>query len=130
MKNIVEYARFLAKELMGVQIDRQQSSARPITSSPATAGAGSTSEPAPLGHRWFDQGATEEVDQLLIHEFGHQYSSDHLSEDYHDALCRLGAGMKRLAMEKPEELRRAFFRRRGSHKFRGYRFRDGQPYGV
>ena len=52
------------------------------------------------------KGATEEVDRLLIHEFGHEASGDHLSEDYHDALCRLGAGMKRLAMEKPDELRR------------------------
>ena len=49
---------------------------------------------------------TEEVDRLLIHEFGHQYSGDHLSEDYHEALCRLGAGLKRLALEKPDELRR------------------------
>jgi hypothetical protein len=39
---------------------------------------------------------------LLIHEFGHQYSADHLSEGYHEALCRLGAGLKKLALEKPE----------------------------
>ena len=37
-----------------------------------------------LGHRWFEQGATEEVDRLLIHEFGHQFSGDHLSEEYHE----------------------------------------------
>ena len=48
---------------------------------------------------------TEDVDWLLIHEFGHQYSSDHLSGEYHDALCRLGARLKRLALEKPETLR-------------------------
>jgi hypothetical protein len=58
-----------------------------------------------LGHRWFEQGPGEDVDRLLIHEFGHQFSSDHLSEDYHEALCRLGARMKQLALEKPEELR-------------------------
>ena len=45
-----------------------------------------------LGYRWFEQGVTEEVDELLIHEFGHQYSGDHLSEEYHDALCRLVLG--------------------------------------
>lgn len=28
---------------------------------------------------------------LLIHEFGHEYESDHLSSRYHDALTRLGA---------------------------------------
>ena len=41
-----------------------------------------------LGHKWFEQGLTEEVDRLLIHEFGHQYSGDHLSEE--------------LALSKPE----------------------------
>jgi hypothetical protein len=59
-----------------------------------------------LGWKWFNQGATEDVDRLLIHEFGHQYSRDHLSEDYHESLCRLGVNFKRFALEKPEELKR------------------------
>jgi hypothetical protein len=59
-----------------------------------------------LGHKWFEQGVTEEVDTLLIHEFGHEATGDHLSADYHDALCRLAAKLKRLALEKPEALRR------------------------
>ncbi len=58
------------------------------------------------GHTLFEQGATEEVDRLLIHEFGHQYSTDHLSEDYHEALCGLGARMKRLALDQPEAVGR------------------------
>jgi hypothetical protein len=45
------------------------------------------------------------VDALLIHEFGHEYSGDHLSGDYHEALCKLGARLKRLALEKPEAMR-------------------------
>ena len=59
-----------------------------------------------LGFKWFEGGINEEIDRLIIHEFGHQYSSDHLSEEYHEALCRLGAKLKRLALEKPEEIRR------------------------
>jgi hypothetical protein len=59
-----------------------------------------------LGHKWFEQGATEDVDRLLIHEFGHQFNSDHLSEAYHEALCQLGARMKRLALAKPEAVKR------------------------
>jgi hypothetical protein len=58
-----------------------------------------------LGYRWFEQGITEDVDRLLIHEFGHQSSGDHLSADYHEALCLLGARLKRLALEKPEAIR-------------------------
>jgi hypothetical protein len=53
-----------------------------------------------LGHKWFERGATEEVDRLLLHEY-----SDHLSEQYHGALCRLGARLKRLALERPEAMR-------------------------
>ena len=54
-----------------------------------------------LGREWFNQGATEAVDRLIIHEFGHEACSDHLSEEYHEALCRLGAKLKMLAVSKP-----------------------------
>jgi len=40
---------------------------------------------------WFEQGITEDVVRLLIHEFGHNTALDHLSSDYHEALCRIGA---------------------------------------
>jgi len=46
-----------------------------------------------LGADWFERGITEDVIGLLIHEFGHEYSGDHLSSKYHDALCRIGAKM-------------------------------------
>jgi hypothetical protein len=44
-----------------------------------------------LGSDWFEQGITEDVVQLLVHEFGHQFSLDHLSAEYHEALCRIGS---------------------------------------
>jgi len=105
IKNIAEYARFLARELMGVSLTV---SVVHTTNNFAAAYGGRRLDfnLLRLGHRWFEQGPTEDVDRLLIHEFGHETSGDHLSEDYHEALCRLGAGMKRLALEKPEELRR------------------------
>jgi hypothetical protein len=31
--------------------------------------------------------------------------ADHLSSNYHEALCKLGAGLKKLALERPEEIR-------------------------
>ena len=105
MKNIVEYARFLGKELMGIEITVKV--VRTDNNFLAAYGRGELDlNVKRLGQKWFDQGASEKVDKLLIHEFGHQYSGDHLSEDYHEALCLLGARMKRLALEKPEELRR------------------------
>jgi len=46
--------------------------------------------------RWFrselpDQ---EDVDRLLIHEYGHEGGPNHLSHEYHENLCRLGARMR------------------------------------
>jgi hypothetical protein len=46
-----------------------------------------------MGAKWFEQGITKDVVSLLIHEFGHNTSLDHLSENYHEALCQIGAEM-------------------------------------
>lgn len=100
MRNIVNYATFLAKELMDVAVT--VTVVRTTNNFAACYGQGRLDlNLFRLGHRWFEQGATEAVDELLIHEFGHQYSGDHLSSVYHDALCRLGARLKRLALDKP-----------------------------
>lgn len=55
-----------------------------------------------LGKGWFNLGINTEVDELLIHEFAHHYESDHLSEGYYHACCRLGARLKRLAVQSPD----------------------------
>ncbi len=52
-----------------------------------------------LGNDWFEHGVTEDVVRLLIHEFGHEYSPDHLSSEYHEALCEIGARMFLLARQ-------------------------------
>lgn len=54
-----------------------------------------------LGRKWFEQGATEEVDALILHETAHYFESNHLSEGYHAALTRLGARLKRAALDDP-----------------------------
>ncbi len=43
----------------------------------------------------------EEVIDLCIHEFGHEYSKDHLSEEYYSALTKLGAASTMLAIHNP-----------------------------
>ena len=104
IRNIVAYAKFLAEELMNVGIAVRMVDTR--NNFFACYGDRRLDfNLHTLGHRWFDNGATEDVDQLLLHEFGHEYSTDHLSSDYHEALCRLGAAMKRLALEKPGMLK-------------------------
>ena len=50
-----------------------------------------------LGADWFEHGITEDLVRLLIHEFGHEYSLDHLSAEYHEALCRIGTRLYAVA---------------------------------
>jgi hypothetical protein len=52
-----------------------------------------------LGADWFEQGIAEDVVHVLNHELGHQYSPDHLSAQYHEALCRIGAKVFLLARQ-------------------------------
>lgn len=59
-----------------------------------------------LGYKWFEHGVNADVDALIIHEFGHQYESNHLSEKYYDALCELGAKLKAAVMEDIEWFKR------------------------
>jgi hypothetical protein len=60
-----------------------------------------------LGHAWFNAAMDEakhptvELNQLIIHELGHNFCPNHLDERYHEALCNLGAKMTRLALAKP-----------------------------
>ena len=45
-----------------------------------------------LGKNWFDLKTNKvAIIDLMIHEFGHWYSSDHLSEKYYDGLTRICA---------------------------------------
>jgi len=105
MRNAVAYAAFLGQELLNVPI----TVAIVRTHNRFNACYGGRElhlNLLHLGHRWFDQGPGEEMDALLLHEFGHEYSVDHLSEDYYEALCGLGARLKQLALVKPEALRK------------------------
>lgn len=105
MKQIAEYAVLLGHELMQVAVTVTFVNTTNAFLACYAAGGDLHFNLFRLGHAWFEQGITEEVDRLVIHEFGHQYSSDHLSEEYHEALCLLGAKLKKLALAKPEAFR-------------------------
>lgn len=105
MKLVRSYAVALAEELMGVQIKVQF-----VTTSNGFAacygGRALDFNVRRLGKAWFEGGRDESKDRLLIHEFGHEFESNHLDEKYHDALCQLGAKMVALALTKPEFFKR------------------------
>jgi hypothetical protein len=54
-----------------------------------------------LGKDFFNNGVTEEVLSLIIHEFAHLYESNHLSEKYYAACTDLGARISLLALAEP-----------------------------
>lgn len=101
MKNVVAYAEALAFRVINHSINVRIANdiAWPFG---ATYGAGElTFNLGRLGHVFFDNGPSLDVNRLLIHEFGHEYESDHLSDNYHKALCKLGARLTEIALNDP-----------------------------
>ena len=105
MVRVAELATALSREVMGVRlyVTLANDIKWPFG---ATYGKGGnlTFNVGRLGKTWFDQFPINlvQVMALLIHEFAHEYSSNHLSAEYHEALCDLGAKMTILALNMPE----------------------------
>lgn len=100
MSAVAAYARRLAPKLIGVDIDVQIASS---VSWPFAAAYGQRRlvlNLGRLGHLWFE-GDLEPINDLLLHELAHESAPDHLSNQYHEALTRLGARMTSLALESP-----------------------------
>lgn len=102
MEQIAGYAQAMARKLLGTDITVD------IYRMPIGAAWAAAYRPGHLsfnvtrlGLRWFAEPDPEKVVALLIHEFGHHYSMDHLSSAYYDALCRLGAAAWRHADDLP-----------------------------
>jgi hypothetical protein len=56
-----------------------------------------------LGHAFFEKGPTSNrVHELLIHELAHEWASEHLSREFYDACCTVGARLAGLAIADPE----------------------------
>ena len=101
MANIAAYAEALGPLLIKRKVTVRIASdiAWPFA---ATYGQGSlTFNLGRLGHDWFKRGPTIAVNHLIIHEFGHNAESNHLDENFHEALCELGAKLADLAISNP-----------------------------
>lgn len=92
MFRVAQHARILCGVLLPLKSELQITITKDITWPFAAAyGAGHLIlNYGRLGKKWFG-GPEVEINKLLIHEYGHHYSSNHLSSEYHDALCDLGA---------------------------------------
>lgn len=106
IKKIVAYAKYVAKNVLSTDIR-----IKIVTdiSWPFAATFGRSGELAlnvgRLGYAWFDAPYWTAVDELLVHEFGHWYCGDHLSHDFHGALCKVGAALASLALYAPEKMK-------------------------
>lgn len=104
MVSIVSYAKMLARHLLGIEIQ-----VRISTGVRGFAACYSTGELTfflkGLGASWFEGGVNQKVDSLLLHEFAHQYATNHLDHEFHESLCDLGARLKQLALDEPELFR-------------------------
>ena len=100
MRKVASYARELAREVMQVAIDVRMIREFGMPFSATYGGRQLTFNVGRLGKAWFD-GPLEAINDLLIHEFGHEYCSNHLSADYYSALTRLGAKLTSLALRDP-----------------------------
>lgn len=108
IKAVAAYAADLGMELLGRHVDVRVVVA-PLEPHDAWYSPGRlTLNVGRLGYHWFEKGPREEVDELLVHEYGHETAGDHLSEGYHDALCKLGADLAALALTNP-----GFFKKHG-----------------
>jgi hypothetical protein len=106
-KKVLIFSKALAKKIMGVyitaEIYRLSNKAR------AAYGDRELSfNLNRLGKSFFEKFPTnmEKVLDLLIHEFGHEYASNHLSDEYFRALTSLGAKTAMLALKEPEFFKR------------------------
>ena len=102
MKDVVALAKRLAKHLMDVDINVaiSKSDCNYIAN---YGGKSLVFSSRNLAWSWFDTNANlQGVVDLLIHEFGHEYSGDHLSDGYHHALTSLAAKGMILALRHPE----------------------------
>lgn len=54
------------------------------------------------GKDFFDEGLSEKVLDLFIHELAHEFSSDHLSSKYYDAITSIGAKLTIMALKEPD----------------------------
>jgi Histidine kinase-, DNA gyrase B-, and HSP90-like ATPase len=99
MCRVAEYTCRLAELLLGVPVEVQfgEQSSREAACFGACVLQFNVRN---LGKDWFDLDRNRlAIDDLIIHEFGHHYASNHLSEAYNDALSRLAAKAMKLGRE-------------------------------
>jgi len=103
MHRVAEYSQELARRLLNrevIVVMENEASQNYV----ANYGPGCLVFNVPrLTPAWFDlKHNFVEINDLLIHEFGHETSLNHLSDEYHLALTRLGSELAHMMLTEPE----------------------------
>lgn len=101
MHRVAAYTQRLGRALLGKEVTVRMVSDVTWPFAAVYGGAVLTFNLGRLGHKWFD-GERTPITRLVLHEFGHDFSPNHLSAEYHDALCQLGAKAAELALTQPQ----------------------------
>lgn len=113
MKNVAQYAHELAWKLMKVPLDVRFEANRMTDPWSANYGGGTlTFNFARVGRAFFEDGVTERLNDLLLHEFAHHFGG-HLTDEFDDAMSRLGSKLWHIAMAEPDFFRQFGFKLRG-----------------
>lgn len=99
MQRFERFVRAFSREAAGVDIS--VSYLKTFNATAAYGGRRMSFNVGKLGKRWFEGPLRQEQVDLVIHELGHEFESNHFSRGYNDALTRLGAKAVILALEKP-----------------------------
>lgn len=98
---VVKLARDLAKRVLKHDIAVSITNDFSWQFAGAYGGSSLTLSLTRLGHKWFE-GPIAPIVELLVHEFGHERAPNHLSSDYHDALCELAGKVAAVALREPQ----------------------------
>jgi len=104
IREVVKMAKRLGKELLGLDISVEVVNTK--NNFAACYGHGDlTFNLRKLGHKFFNvksYAGLSAILDLLVHEFAHEYASNHLSEQYYDSISMLAGKLAVVALRKPE----------------------------
>lgn len=101
MERVASWTRTVATLVMGVDIEVRIANSNKWPFAATYGGRVFTFNAGRLGFKWFAASNAHAQIDLIIHEFGHEFCSDHLDRKYLNALTMLGARMTMLALSSP-----------------------------
>lgn len=107
MVRFTRYARFLARQFFRVDLSVVWLDAGGLGATYCRSNTTLTLYRDSMPDRWLAADNVVAHDKLLIHELGHHEADGHLTEEYYEALCDLGARAIEFALAHTDEMKKA-----------------------